>query len=186
MQGFYGDKALKLVKECIRTSEPPIVPPYSQDEVRQIVAEIKTLCRSISPKERSASALLDLAIRRSKRCVLVYQRTRLDRIRDFWWDAGASTATVLNENVGTSQHETLFLKEYAKMVMQYKGNFMDIDLGQSLDPPRNIFVEIRVVLDCGQRMSDYGPIVLLVGTQHFIKRQIVEDLIQSGAVQVIS
>ena len=46
-----------------------------------------------------------------------------------------------------------------------------------------MFIEIRVIQDCGQRMTEWGPIKLATGTQHYLKRSDVEDLIMSGKVQ---
>jgi GINS complex subunit 1 len=66
-----------------------------------------------------------------------------------------------------------------------KQEMLDIDLSGTLRPPKSVFCEIRVVEDCGVRMTEYGPVRLATGTQHYIKQSLVEDLIQSGSVQRI-
>lgn len=69
------------------------------------------------------------------------------------------------------------------MVTDYKGAWLDIDLSASILPPKDCFVEIRVKIDCGERMTDHGPVTLSPGTQLYLKRVDVEDLILSGAVE---
>jgi GINS complex subunit 1 len=86
-QAFYGDMALKLVKEAKRTQSMDSLPAYRSDLVRDIQIESKYLESSLakSPTLRHISLL---CMKRSKRCVLAYQRARLDLIVDKWWTEG--------------------------------------------------------------------------------------------------
>jgi hypothetical protein len=45
----------------------------------------------------------------------------------------------------------VFIKEYQELVTSWKGVWLDIDVGASIsEPPRDLFVEIRVVRNCGE------------------------------------
>ncbi|KAI8905132.1 hypothetical protein EDD86DRAFT_212297 [Gorgonomyces haynaldii] len=157
---FYGDHALKLVKEMHRTRDPPQIPPYRTDLVRETLVESNHLWTSANLKKtHSAQSMLGvLSVKRSKRCVLAYQRERLNRLIQTWWEHGASTTTVLPQSVHPSPLEDKFMKGYLQLVTDYKGKWLDIDLGAPLLPPRDVFAEIRVLKDCGERMTEYGPI----------------------------
>jgi GINS complex subunit 1 len=63
---------------------------------------------------------------------------------------------------------------------------MDVDIGASLLPPKQVFTEVRVLRDCGEIMSDHGPVNLAQNTQHYLRKSDVQELINSGAIQAIN
>jgi GINS complex subunit 1 len=43
-----------------------------------------------------------------------------------------------------------FIKEYQELVTTWKGLWLDIDVGASIIPPKDVFIEVRVHQDCGE------------------------------------
>ena len=52
-----------------------------------------------------------------------------------------------------------------------------------LQPPKEMCIEVRVLADCGEVMTDQGPVNLEKGTNHFLRRADVEGLIRQGLLQ---
>lgn len=151
---FYCQDSHLLVEEAIRNRQTPKLASYRDDLIRNIQLEMKHLWTHQSgPKSTTVSSNLHrICIERSKRCVLAYQRERLHRLMDLFWDGGANSTTTLPEETAQAVHsaELDFFKSYQSLVTTYKGDFLDIDLGQSLAPPQEVFIEVRVVKECGQ------------------------------------
>lgn len=57
---------------------------------------------------------------------------------------------------GTSPEEEEYGRRYAEVVAGLKGRWMDVDLGGSLEPPRDLFVDVRVLRDGGVVEGEYG------------------------------
>ncbi|EPZ33355.1 hypothetical protein O9G_001767 [Rozella allomycis CSF55] len=52
----------------------------------------------------------------------------------------------------------------------------------SLVPPKDLFIQIRVLKDCGNLLTTSGVITLEKDSQHFVRRTDVEHLISQGHV----
>ncbi|KAH6566343.1 hypothetical protein BASA50_004553 [Batrachochytrium salamandrivorans] len=211
----YGETAFKLVKEAIRSRDASVLTAYKDHLVRDILLETKHLhtqleafeatIQGLRPKHplettqnihtailplETACAMHSLALARNKRCVLAYQRQRIDHIVAMLWESsgGASTASSLPPHVlqCMSVHESTFVAGYKALASDFRGHFLDIDLGVGLVPPRTLFTEIRVVRDCGEITTDEGVMILTPGAQLYVKRCDVEDFIMSGDVREIS
>ena len=197
---YFGTTAISLVKEAIRSRESPGLPVYRDDLIRSILLEMKHLYKTLSDIDATSKTLDDagpldisasmhkMALHRNKRCVLAYQRSRIDcLVYMLWASGGASTASSLPEQVARymSQHETEFMHTYRNLASDYRGQFLDIDIGAALIPPRDVFIEIRVVQDCGEILTENGPVKLSLGSQAFMKRCDVQDLLLSGHLKHI-
>jgi GINS complex subunit 1 len=145
---------LLLVKEAIRTRDSPKIPSYREDLVRNSLLEVKHLNNQIKKGQTEIARITHTtAIERSKRCVLAYQRERLDRYRLLFWASGASTLSEIPQEsqLAANNHEAQFIREYQKLVTDWKGEWLDIDVGVPLTiAPKDIFTEIRVLVDCGE------------------------------------
>ena len=53
-------------------------------------------------------------------------------------------------------------------------------------PPKEMCIEVRVLQDCGEIMTDQGPVNLEKGTNHFLRRTDVEGLIRQGMLQHVA
>lgn len=162
--------------------------------VRHVSAEIKELTEPlIEIMENHRGELPDLAsgystgalvymrsINRNKRCVLAYLMNRLWRIQAYRWEAGTVATAHLAENM--SAPETTFLTEYNKLLGAYSDK-VQLDLTADAQPPKDLYIEVRVLADCGSVVTDSGPVTLKPGTAHFLKRADVEPLIRQGLLE---
>jgi len=186
---MYGDEGLKLIKQLKRTAAPHL-PPYASDSVRSVIAEIKYLHESVqrilteknaniqdNQGSMTAGYMGHLATKRNKRCLAAYHRERLDRLATICWEVGGipgETKHVL------SPSETEFAASYRELMAFYKAEYLDIDLGSALIPPKDVFVMVRVLKDCGEVQTESGPVRLRKDSQHYLKRTDVEGFITQG------
>lgn len=183
---MYGDSGLKLVQHAKRTLGLPHLPPYQTELVRNMTREVRELDRdvnallapfagSFNPAEEppTACALLvnHLSMRRNKRCLLAYHRVRAERLEQMCWNGEdvldrQTSAQGLQEQVnadGTgdgssslSPEEDEYVRQYADLLAAYKGQWTDIDLTGSVEPPRDLFIDVRVLKDAGEIQTEYG------------------------------
>ena len=151
--------------------------------VRAVAREVRELDRDVQnilfpfhgsfvPSDDPAAAcsvLVDhLCMRRNKRCLLAYHRVRADRLEELCWngqdvlDAGQHSAASngVGSEAGTttslSPEEEEHVRRYSDMLSAYKGQWTDIDLTGSLEPPRDLFIDVRVLKDAGEIQTEYG------------------------------
>jgi GINS complex subunit 1 len=113
-------------------------------------------------------------MRRNKRCLLAYHRTRTDKLEEMVWSGKDidSLAGQSGQNGGNgaeggmgnaegsesslSPEEEEYLRQYSDLLAAYKGQWTDIDLTGSLEPPRDLFIDVRVLKDAGEIQTEYG------------------------------
>lgn len=146
--------------------------------------------------------------------MLAYHRVRTEKIEEAIWagrdplessvggaaqnaDAGEGSAGGSN----LSPEEEEYARGYAELLAAYKGKWTDIDLTGSLEPPRDLFVDVRVLKDAGEIQTEYGYVMgLLLGrnrmrlmecraitltknSQFYVRQGDVERLIAQGYLQ---
>lgn len=161
--------------------------------VRLVAAEIKELLEPLldivhnhrtelqsDQSYASAVVVYHRSIQRNKRCALAYLFNRLHRIQGFRWESGSGASEHLAENM--SGHESQFLSSYNRLLGDYF-NMVELDLTADPHPPKDLYVEVRVLADCGSVLTESGPVTLKPGTAHFLKRADVEHLIRQGALE---
>lgn len=168
------------------------LPPYETELVRETAREVRDLDRDVSnilePFQGSfdpnanqgvAGTLLTnhLSMRRNKRCLLAYHRTRTNKLEELVW-RGADVVDLSGQQVrdgagggkasgagghstesGTSSlspQEEDYVRQYGDLLAAYKGQWTDIDLTGSLEPPRDLFIDVRVLKDAGEIQTEYG------------------------------
>lgn len=114
-----------------------------------------------------------LSMRRNKRCLLAYHRTRTDKLEELVWngsdiaDLSGQQVREANPNNGVpaagssstsslSPQEEDYVRQYSDLLAAYKGQWTDIDLTGSLQPPRDLFIDVRVLKDAGEIQTEYG------------------------------
>jgi GINS complex subunit 1 len=139
-----------------------------------------------------------LSTRRNKRCLMAYHKTRTDKLEAMCWDgvdvsdlqqASASTTASGGQNGPTSSlsaEEEQYVHQYSDLLAAYKGQWTDIDLTGSLEPPKDIFIDVRVLKDAGEIQTEYGSITLTKNSQFYVRQADVERLIQQGYLQRLS
>ncbi|KAI9821994.1 MAG: DNA replication protein psf1 [Phylliscum demangeonii] len=162
----------------------------------------------------TACALLvdHLCMRRNKRCLLAYHRVRVDKLEEMCWngvdvldstapesaeaddapEASTSTSTSPSWSAETgnknalSPEEEEYVRQYSDLLAAYKGVWTDIDLTGSLEPPRDLFIDVRVLKDAGEIQTEYGSITLTKNSQFYVRQGDVERLIAQGYLQRLS
>lgn len=131
---------------------------------------------SAEPATACAVLVSHLCMRRNKRCLLAYHRVRSDKLEEMCWsgkdvlDQGQQlhngsrqggvekpgmSAEAGNES-SLSPEEEEYVRQYGDMLAAYKGQWTDIDLTGSLEPPRDLFIDVRVLTDAGEIQTEYG------------------------------
>lgn len=68
-------------------------------------------------------------------------------------------AGAVGQDSGTSSlspQEEDYVRQYGDLLAAYKGQWTDIDLTGSLEPPRDLFIDVRVLKDAGEIQTEYG------------------------------
>ncbi|KAL1891268.1 DNA replication protein psf1 [Sporothrix stenoceras] len=228
---MYGDLGNKLVQHAKRTQNLAHLPPYQTEIVRAVTREVRDLDKDValllepfqgnfdpSVEQATACALLvdHLAMRRNKRCLLAYHRTRTDKLEELVWKgsdvvdlsvqqvrdaSGAPSAggqsggpgaagggdglssEASNQSSSLSPQEEDYVRQYSDLLAAYKGQWTDIDLTGSLEPPRDLFIDVRVLKDAGEIQTEYGSITLSRNSQFYVRQGDVERLIAQGYLQ---
>lgn len=55
-----------------------------------------------------------------------------------------------------SPEEEEYVRQYGDMLAAYKGQWTDVDITGSLEPPRDLFIDVRVLKDAGEIQTEYG------------------------------
>ncbi|CEJ85908.1 Putative DNA replication complex GINS protein PSF1 [[Torrubiella] hemipterigena] len=213
---MYGDLGVKLVQHAKRTQSLAHLPPYQTEIVRSVTREVRDLDKdvanllepfhgSFNPAEDQAIACTllvnHLTMRRNKRCLLAYHRTRTDKLEELVWNgadildlsgqqvregnsagAGGTTANAAATSSLSPQEED-YVRQYSDLLAAYKGQYTDIDLTGSLLPPRDLFIDVRVLKDAGEIQTEYGAITLTKNSQFYVRQGDVERLIAQGYLQ---
>ena len=159
--------------------------------VRAVTQEVKELNRdasailepfanSFNPSADPAAAcalLVDhLCMRRNKRCLLAYHRTRTDKLEEMCWNGkdvleqqqqtmavdpgnraqNSTVATDIGNSSSLSPDEEEYVRQYGDLLAVYKGHWTDIDLTGSLEPPNDLFIDVRVLEEVGEIQTEYG------------------------------
>lgn len=131
-------------------------------------------------------------MRRNKRCLLAYHRVRAEKLEEMCWKGidvleqqqpvtsvgGSGTNSNGNKEPTTEEHnattnvsgqnslspeEEEYFRLYSEMLAAYKGQWTDIDLTGSLEPPKDLFIDVRVLKDAGEIQTEYGyPFLSLI------------------------
>jgi len=146
-----------------------------RDLNREVTALLEPFNGSFNPSQdpSTACALLvnHLSMRRNKRCLLAYHRVRTDKLEELSWkgvDLLSNEASAENqgrmdttsESEGSksslSPEEEEYVRLYGDLLAAYKGQWTDIDLTGSLEPPKDLFIDVRVLKDAGEIQTEYG------------------------------
>ncbi|KAK7204574.1 DNA replication complex GINS protein psf1 [Myxozyma melibiosi] len=145
--------------------------------------------------------ILQLCVQRNKRSLLAYHRLRAKRIEELAW-AGVDAASAGEENSGSGNansssgaggtrgstsltagwhpDEDEYFRGFSDVLAELKGEWTDIDLVGPMDPPRDLFIDVRVLKDAGDIQTEYGMISLTRNSQFYVRQADVERLIQQG------
>jgi GINS complex subunit 1 len=69
---------------------------------------------------------------------------------------GADLGNSEGNSSSLSPEEEEYVRQYSDLLAAYKGQWTDIDLTGSLEPPRDLFIDVRVLKDAGEIQTEYG------------------------------
>lgn len=109
-------------------------------------------------------------MRRNKRCLLAYHKVRNDKLEEYCWNGvdvleqqaqkanvnGAGEGGATGPESSLSPEEEEYVRQYSDLLAAYKGQWTDIDLTGSLEPPKDLFIDVRVLKDAGEIQTEYG------------------------------
>ncbi|KAK4987136.1 DNA replication protein psf1 [Elasticomyces elasticus] len=212
MSQRFAELGNKLIRDAKRTQNLPDLPSYQSETVRATVREVRDLDRELehlkapfvgsfdpSSEPAIACAMLvnHLSMRHNKRCLLAYHRVRSDRLEEMCWKG----VDILNSEQGAdgrgrgeneaeggsksslSPEEEEYVRQYEDLLAAYKGQWTDIDLTGSLEPPKDLFIDVRVLKNAGEIQTEYGAINLTKNSQFYVRQGDVDRLIQQGYLQ---
>ncbi|KAJ9052260.1 hypothetical protein DSO57_1036019 [Entomophthora muscae] len=84
-----------------------------------------------------------------------------------------------------SSAEVNFGTGYQLLIGNLSAQFPLIDIMGSLEPPKEVYLEVRVIRDCGEILTDSGIISLEAGSQLFVRKADVEQLLINGDIKAI-
>lgn len=144
-----------------------------------------------------------LSMRRNKQCLLVYEKLRAEKIDAFCWlniDPLVRDEPIANENATFDQRvptnnrlitenlshpEQDYYKQYQDLVLDFKSELSDIDLSVDLEPPRDLFIDVRVLKNGGEVQTEYGAFNLIKNSQFYVRKSDVDRLIQLGYLEEV-
>ena len=96
---------------------------------------------------------------------MAYHRVRTNNLEEVCWSGrdfgdGTGNGEVEGGKSSLSPEEEEYVRLYGDMLAAYKGQWTDIDLTGSLVPPRDLFVDVRVLKDAGEVQTEYGYVYL--------------------------
>lgn len=149
-----------------------------RDLDKDVAAILEPFAGSFNPSEEPATACAllvnHLCMRRNKRCLLAYHRVRTDKLEEMCWNgidvlerqnlqqnatrSGAEGASSSADGSASSlsPEEEEYVRQYSDLLAAYKGQWTDIDLTGSMEPPKELFIDVRVLKDAGEIQTEYG------------------------------
>lgn len=115
--------------------------------------------------------------------MLIYHNFRCDRLEDQFWHFSAQ---LNNKETGNlSDPEKHYFSNYKTIVTEYIDE-IGLDLKVDLDPPLESEVEVRILEDCGELMTDNGEMVKLEKNAVFyISRRVIEPYVKQGQAVIL-
>ena len=189
-----GQRSRDLITELRRAAAngPLFITRYNEDRVRQVLNESSELYSEITdlmdgkpveklpPPVKTACIVHHATIKRNKRCALTYVEQRASTIKRLRWELGPLLPEETRTNM--SHREQKFLAEYDQLVTGYTKD-TGVDVTSDLTPPKELHVQVRVLKDCGEIMTETGAITLALGTTHSLRRRDVELLVRQGYLE---
>lgn len=205
----------RQVQHAKRAQNLSHLPPYQPELVRAVTREIwdvhRDTDRIIKPfngvfnpdEDQETTCVLlvnQISMRWNKRCLLAYHRVRAEKLEAMCWagndlleqqhrqqaQSGQGGSNGAGSQSSLSAEEEEYFRQYNDLLSSYKGQWTDIDLTGSLEPPKDLFIDVRVLKDAGEIQTEYGAINLTKNSQFFVRHGDVERLIAQGFLQRLS
>eukprot|EP00761_Pharyngomonas_kirbyi_P000354 gb/GECH01000354.1/.p1 GENE.gb/GECH01000354.1/~~gb/GECH01000354.1/.p1 ORF type:complete len:192 (+),score=41.45 gb/GECH01000354.1/:1-576(+) len=186
-----GAKGAQLVNEL---KQNLWLPPYNEETIREILSEMQSEYADIydiahneyiDPQDPSCAALLLLnhtAFMRNKRCISTYLHHRLLRLRQIRWNTGGTLPDLVNDNISTAEKD--YFQAYSNLIGEY-GAELNVDLGADVDPPKDVYIEVRALRDVGEITTATNVIQLRANQTFYMRRTDAEPYILQGILKQV-
>ena len=196
MSFTHGRKAEDMLRELQRSDW---LPPFNTSAMRHVIEEVTALheeivriieglrAQGIEGHIGDASVSCSLVIQnasilRNKRCLLAYLHHRMNVIKNLRWETGNVIPEELKPLL--DKREVSFFSDYDRCVSDYMQQ-VGVDLFSDMQPPKELKIEVRVLEDCGEIMTETGVINLTKNSTHFVRRADVQHLIKQNMLRHI-
>jgi GINS complex subunit 1 len=115
---------------------------------------------------------------RDRRYLLSYFINRLVQLRGLRWETGVVIPEAIRQGT-LSPREIDYFSEYNEILNGYCDG-IDLDLTADLQPPSQLFIEVLVLEECGELLTETGLVTLSKGSRAMLRRTDVEHLIRQG------
>lgn len=121
-----------------------------------------------------------LSLTRNKRCLMAYMYNRAEVIRSLKWKLGRVLPNELVTKLSNSEKE--YFKGYSAALDAYM-NEMNLDLTVDMVPPKDPYIQVRVLDDIGEVLLTDRSANLARYSMHFLKRTDAEQYICQGLME---
>ncbi|CAL4908501.1 unnamed protein product [Urochloa decumbens] len=187
---MYGRRASQLLKE-IDSSEAGQLAPFNSDVFDQVIREcnehnsqFQSLIRKMVEQnldiettrneDHYGAAIHHLSLLRNKRCLMAYMYNRAEVIQSFRWKVGPVLPHDIQEKLHFSEKE--YFKNHSTAIKSYISE-MDIDLTVDMVPPKDPYIQVRVLEDIGEVSLGDHSVSLTKNSLHFLRRTDAEQFI---------
>lgn len=166
---MFGDFAAKLIADTSRAIRLDTWPPYETERVQAVLREIcaldeasrelleahggTTFSQTEYPGIAAHLLVQYLCKLRNKRCLLAYHRARAIRLASTCW---SDPLQAVVDSGLLSAAERTYLRAYTSLCSYYMQQWPGIDFGGALEPPNDLYVNVRVLQDVGEIQTEYG------------------------------
>jgi GINS complex subunit 1 len=121
---------------------------------------------------------------RNKRCLMAYHKHRMNKLVDLRWQSGSALPEHAQRKL--SEDEQQYYRDYDALLCAYARD-VDVDLLAVQEPPKDQYIEVRVLESAGELTTESGATLSLdKNTTHFLRRCDVEHLIRQGLLEQIA
>jgi len=186
----YCQRAKEMLAELKRAEW---LPPFDEEGVRAVTEECRKLMELLDelsklghrePRVAVTMSTFHQSICRNKRCMLAYLNYRLEKIEMLWWKT-ASPVVAEEFKSKLSKREIEYYARFQESVSRTMTE-IDLDLTSHMQPPHDLFIEVRALKDEGEVLLLSGARVFLAkNTIHYLRRSDVEHLIRQNVLEQV-
>ncbi|CAD6211266.1 unnamed protein product [Miscanthus lutarioriparius] len=196
---LYGRRASQLLKE-IDSSEAGQLAPFNTDVFDQVIREcsehnsqFQSLIRKMVEQnldiettrneDHYGAAIHHRSLLCNKRCLMAYMYNRAEVIQSFRWKVGPVLPHDIQEKLHFSEKE--YFKNHSAAIKSYISE-MDIDLTVDKVPPKDPYIQVRVLEDIGEVSLGDHSVSLTKNSLHFLRRTDAEQFISQDVWRFFS
>ncbi|CAA6669431.1 unnamed protein product [Spirodela intermedia] len=194
---MYGRTASQLLRE-LDIADSDNLQAFNSDTCDQVIAEcenhhlmLQSLIRKLEGEQLDIQTARNedhfgavthhLSLLRNKRCLMAYMYNRAEVIRSLRWKVGAKLPEEIQEKLSFSEKE--YFKNHSAAIESSMSE-LDLDLTVDMVPPKDPYIQVRVLDDIGDNLSlgDHS-FSLTKNSVHSVRRTDAEQYISQGLME---